>query len=107
MMIIPVIMCEGAGTRLWPASRDDETLFEKPIVITHADAFIEMPDAERAAGYVAKGHLWDSGNLLFDTNVMLGEIDRWAPDIANAARAALNEASRDLDFSRRHGRVRN
>src|SRR5262245_57202395 len=60
-MIIPVIMCGGAGTRLWPASREstpkqflpllgdlstfqdtllrvsDARLFEKPIVITHAD----------------------------------------------------------------------
>jgi mannose-1-phosphate guanylyltransferase / mannose-6-phosphate isomerase len=233
-MIIPVIICGGAGTRLWPASREstpkqflpligdlstfqdtllrvsDETLFEKPIVITHADfrflaaeqlralnisadiileparrdsgpavaaaavlaaarfpdaivlvlaadhsvsdreafaavcrmacpaaaaghivtfgiaptfaatsygylakgkpladasvfeldAFIEKPDAERAAGYVAKGHLWNSGNFLFRTSVMLGEIDRWAPDIANAARAAVTQASRDLDFMR-------
>ncbi|MBR0797128.1 mannose-1-phosphate guanylyltransferase/mannose-6-phosphate isomerase, partial [Bradyrhizobium jicamae] len=56
--IIPLIMCGGAGTRLWPASREahpkqflslfgarstfqetvlrlsDSTLFERPIVIT-------------------------------------------------------------------------
>src|SRR5277367_4697096 len=58
--IIPLIMCGGAGTRLWPASREvrpkqflplfgtrstfqdtlkrvsDVTLFERPIVITNA-----------------------------------------------------------------------
>src|SRR6266480_6212476 len=58
--IIPLIMCGGAGTRLWPASREvrpkqflplfgtrstfqetlsrvsDATLFERPIVITNA-----------------------------------------------------------------------
>ncbi len=58
--IIPLIMCGGAGTRLWPASREvrpkqflplfgtrstfqdtlsrvsDQTLFERPIVITNA-----------------------------------------------------------------------
>ena len=58
--IIPLIMCGGAGTRLWPASREvrpkqflplfgarstfqdtlirvsDENLFERPIVITNA-----------------------------------------------------------------------
>src|ERR1700730_9185489 len=58
--IIPLIMCGGAGTRLWPASREvrpkqflplfgtrstfqdtmlrvsDPTLFERPIVITNA-----------------------------------------------------------------------
>ena len=57
--IIPLIMCGGAGTRLWPASREvhpkqflplfgtrstfqetlfrvsDETLFERPIIITN------------------------------------------------------------------------
>src|SRR5450631_2239616 len=58
--IIPLIMCGGAGTRLWPASREvrpkqflplfgarstfqdtlvrvsDPTLFERPIIITNA-----------------------------------------------------------------------
>src|ERR1039458_6597453 len=58
--IVPLIMCGGAGTRLWPASREDHpkqflplfgvrstfqdtllrvseaTLFERPIVITNA-----------------------------------------------------------------------
>src|ERR1700727_97650 len=58
--IIPLIMCGGAGTRLWPASREvrpkqflalfgarstfqdtilrvsDATLFERPIIITNA-----------------------------------------------------------------------
>lgn len=233
-MIIPVIICGGAGTRLWPASREstpkqflpligdlstfqdtllrvsDEKLFDKPIVITHADfrflaaeqlraldiaadivleparrdsgpavaaaallaaarsldaivlvlaadhavsdrdafttvcrmacpvaeaghivtfgiaptfaatsygylakgkpladtsafeleAFIEKPDAEHATSYVAKGHLWNSGNLLFRTSIMLGEIDRWAPDIGSAARGAIARSSRDLDFLR-------
>ena len=60
-LLIPVIMCGGAGTRLWPVSREsmpkqfvplvearstfqqvlgrigDATLFERPIVITSAD----------------------------------------------------------------------
>ena len=59
--IIPVIMCGGAGTRLWPVSREsmpkqfvrlvgegstfqqvlgrisDPELFARPIVITHTD----------------------------------------------------------------------
>src|SRR5207245_1903420 len=59
--IIPIIMCGGSGTRLWPMSReslpkqfisifgalstfqttlqmvDDEALFERPIVITNHD----------------------------------------------------------------------
>src|ERR1700733_2188818 len=60
-LLIPVIMCGGAGTRLWPVSREsmpkqfvplvearstfqqvlgrigDATLFERPIVITSSD----------------------------------------------------------------------
>src|SRR5215469_9726503 len=60
-VIIPVIMCGGAGTRLWPVSREsmpkqfvplidekstfqqvlerisDVELFDRPIVVTHAD----------------------------------------------------------------------
>jgi len=60
-LLIPVIMCGGAGTRLWPVSREsmpkqfaplvderstfqqalgrigDATLFDRPIVITHSD----------------------------------------------------------------------
>src|SRR6202790_3350640 len=69
--IIPLIMCGGAGTRLWPASREvrpkqflplfgvrstfqdtvlrvsDATLFERPIVITNA-AYRFMVEEERA-----------------------------------------------------------
>src|SRR5579862_6714968 len=60
-LLIPVIMCGGAGTRLWPVSREsmpkqfvplvearstfqqvlgrigDQTMFERPIVITNSD----------------------------------------------------------------------
>src|ERR1700684_4223452 len=60
-LLIPVIMCGGAGTRLWPVSREsmpkqfvplveerstfqqvlgrirDRAIFDRPIVITHAD----------------------------------------------------------------------
>ena len=70
-MITPVIMCGGAGTRLWPASREDrpkqfirlfgeqstfqdtllrvndETLFAQPLVITNAD--FEASVVEQAA----------------------------------------------------------
>src|SRR3712207_3674502 len=69
--IIPVIMCGGAGTRLWPASRESmpkqfiplmgerstfqaargrvtaPELFLEPVVITHQDA--RLPVAEQLA----------------------------------------------------------
>ena len=36
------------------------------------DAFVEKPDAETAARYVAEGYLWNSGNFLFRADVLLG-----------------------------------
>src|SRR5438477_7570476 len=72
--IIPVIMCGGAGTRLWPASRESmpkqfiplfakrstfqetalrvakDELFERPIVITSADFRFIVADQLRQVG---------------------------------------------------------
>src|SRR6266699_611866 len=196
--IIPVIMCGGAGTRLWPVSREsmpkqfvplvgegstfqqvlgrisDPELFGRPIVITNTDfrfvvaeqlrergveadivvrkleefhaacrlaaaaagegrivtfgiepthpatsygyirpgeklngasarivdAFVEKPDAATAANYVAERYLWNSGNFLFQAATMLGEIERFEPVMAEAAKAAVAGFTRDLDFLR-------
>jgi mannose-1-phosphate guanylyltransferase / mannose-6-phosphate isomerase len=75
--IIPVIMCGGAGTRLWPASRESmpkqfiplfakrstfqetalrvakDDLFEKPIIITSADFRFVVADQLHQAGVEA------------------------------------------------------
>ncbi len=64
------------------------------------DAFVEKPDAATAAGYVAEKYLWNSGNFLFQARVMLGEIERYEPAMAEAAKAAVAGATRDLDFLR-------
>jgi mannose-1-phosphate guanylyltransferase/mannose-6-phosphate isomerase len=77
LKIIPVIMCGGAGTRLWPASRESmpkqfiplfaehstfqdtmlrvaqDSLFEKPIVVTSADFRFVVADQLRQAGVEA------------------------------------------------------
>src|ERR1700678_2137174 len=77
-LITPVIMCGGAGTRLWPVSReslpkqfasiigasstfqqtlervDDAALFGKPIVITHADFRFVVAEQIRAVGIDAQ-----------------------------------------------------
>jgi mannose-1-phosphate guanylyltransferase/mannose-6-phosphate isomerase len=63
-------------------------------------AFVEKPDASTAARYVADGYFWNSGNFLFRADVMLAEIGRLEPGMAEAARAAVEGASRDLDFLR-------
>ena len=64
------------------------------------EAFVEKPDAETAGGYVAENYLWNSGNFAFRADIMLEEIARYEPDIAAAAKQAVEGIVRDLDFLR-------
>ncbi len=52
-------------------------------------AFVEKPDRPRAEAYVRDGYLWNSGNFMVRADVLLGELEAFAPDVANGARAAL------------------
>jgi mannose-1-phosphate guanylyltransferase/mannose-6-phosphate isomerase len=62
--------------------------------------FVEKPDAETAARYIAEGYLWNSGNFLFRADVMAAELKRHAPEVLAAAQAAVAAAASDLDFLR-------
>ena len=53
------------------------------------EAFVEKPNAETAARYVAEGYLWNSGNFLFRADVLLAELARFEPAMAAAAEAAV------------------
>ena len=64
------------------------------------ESFVEKPDAATAGRYIAERYLWNSGNFVFRADVMLGEIERFEPDIATAARAAVGGMTKDLDFLR-------
>jgi mannose-1-phosphate guanylyltransferase/mannose-6-phosphate isomerase len=64
------------------------------------DAFVEKPDAATAERYVAENYLWNSGNFMFRADVMLDEITRFEPAIAEAARGAVAQLTQDLDFLR-------
>ena len=64
------------------------------------DAFVEKPDAETAARYVAEGYLWNSGNFLFRADVLLTELERFEPAMVSAAEAAVAGATNDLGFLR-------
>jgi len=64
------------------------------------DAFVEKPDATTAARYVADRHLWNSGNFMFRAGAMRDEIARLEPAMATAIAAAVDGASRDIDFLR-------
>jgi mannose-1-phosphate guanylyltransferase/mannose-6-phosphate isomerase len=63
-------------------------------------SFVEKPDAATANRYIAERYLWNSGNFVFRADVMLGEIERFEPDIAKAAQAAVGGMTKDLDFLR-------
>jgi mannose-1-phosphate guanylyltransferase / mannose-6-phosphate isomerase len=68
--------------------------------IHKVDAFVEKPDAGKAAGYVRDGYLWNSGNFLFRADALLAELARFEPAMGDAVAAAVAKATRDLGFVR-------
>ena len=64
------------------------------------ERFVEKPDRATAEGYIAEGYVWNSGNFAFSTEVMLKELQKFAPNVMDAARKAVDKAVRDLDFIR-------
>jgi len=65
------------------------------------DRFIEKPNAETAEALLAAGgNLWNSGMFVFRADVVLAELERFAPDVLTAVRAALQARTNDLDFIR-------
>ncbi len=63
--------------------------------------FVEKPDAARAAEFVAGGrHLWNSGMFVATASVLLAELERFEPAMLATVRAAVEGASRDMDFVR-------
>ncbi|MEO8367251.1 MAG: mannose-1-phosphate guanylyltransferase/mannose-6-phosphate isomerase [Pseudoxanthomonas sp.] len=63
--------------------------------------FVEKPDADTAAKYLASGeYFWNSGMFLFRAGAYLAELERQQPAMLAACRAALAAARRDVDFVR-------
>ncbi|MDJ0944760.1 MAG: mannose-1-phosphate guanylyltransferase/mannose-6-phosphate isomerase [Kiloniellales bacterium] len=63
--------------------------------------FVEKPDRATAEAYLAGGrHLWNSGIFLFSRAGLLAELEARAPEVLQAARAAVEGATPDLDFTR-------
>jgi mannose-1-phosphate guanylyltransferase/mannose-6-phosphate isomerase len=64
-------------------------------------SFVEKPDPERAAEMIGGGrHFWNSGMFIFGAAFFLAELERHAPEILEAAKAALAGRTADLDFLR-------
>lgn len=63
--------------------------------------FTEKPAQAVAEKFIAANdHLWNSGIFLLPVRVFIEELARLAPEVLAAARAALADATRDLDFLR-------
>ena len=63
--------------------------------------FIEKPDLATAEKMLSEGgYFWNSGMFLFKASAFLAEAEALAPEIAEAAKAAVSEAVVDLDFTR-------
>ncbi|MDP9095661.1 MAG: mannose-1-phosphate guanylyltransferase/mannose-6-phosphate isomerase, partial [Pseudomonadota bacterium] len=63
--------------------------------------FLEKPNATMAADLITTGkHLWNSGMFVFTVSTLLSEMERYAPDVVDAARQAVAARTHDLDFFR-------
>jgi mannose-1-phosphate guanylyltransferase/mannose-6-phosphate isomerase len=69
--------------------------------VFHLERFVEKPDLATAQGYLESGdYLWNSGMFLLRADSYLAELERFAPAMLKAVRAALSGACQDLDFVR-------
>jgi mannose-1-phosphate guanylyltransferase / mannose-6-phosphate isomerase len=66
--------------------------------VRRIERFVEKPDENRARAFIKDGYLWNSGNFVFRADVMLEELERFEPEIAAAATAAVAGAKKDLGF---------
>ncbi|KKC25659.1 mannose-1-phosphate guanylyltransferase/mannose-6-phosphate isomerase [Sphingomonas sp. SRS2] len=59
------------------------------------EAFVEKPDAARAAAYVEAGNYsWNGGIFLFRADAFLAALGAFEPEMTVSVRASLNEAAR-------------
>ena len=74
--------------------RDDDSVY--PVA-----AFVEKPSLDKAKEFLVSGeYYWNSGMFMFRARRYLEELERFAPAIAQACRAASVAAKADLDFTR-------
>ena len=65
------------------------------------DKFVEKPDIDTAREYVKSGdYCWNSGMFMFKASRVLGELEKFNPDIVEACRESLAKSVVDLDFLR-------
>ena len=125
--ITPVIMCGGSGTRMWPESREslpkqfipligqrstfqtivsvvsDPAVFDPAVVITNFDYRFRVAEQLKEIGAEAVILLEpdrrdSAAAVVFRADVMLEELERFEPEIAEATAAAVANAKKDLGF---------
>lgn len=57
--------------------------------LSEVETFVEKPDAERAADYIARGYLWNSGNFIASAQTLGEALKLHAPAVEAAAVEAL------------------
>lgn len=87
----------GYGWIELPAAREGS----RPGAPTKIERFVEKPALEDAEAFQASGrHLWNSGIFLFSANAIIRAFETHAGDMVDAAREAVADAERDLQFYR-------
>ena len=65
------------------------------------ERFVEKPDLETAQAYLEEGgYYWNSGMFVFRVQDFLKELERYSPQVLDAARQAYEKAATDMDFVR-------
>ncbi|MBI5658906.1 MAG: mannose-1-phosphate guanylyltransferase/mannose-6-phosphate isomerase [Nitrosomonadales bacterium] len=63
--------------------------------------FVEKPDLDTAMRFMASGNFfWNSGMFVFKAATYLSELQRYRPEICQAAQTAWQHSTHDLDFFR-------
>ncbi|MCF8475256.1 MAG: mannose-1-phosphate guanylyltransferase/mannose-6-phosphate isomerase [Emcibacter sp.] len=67
----------------------------------NVEKFVEKPNMETAQKFLKDGHyLWNSGMFMFRASRYLEELEKFQPDVVRYAREALENSSKDFDFTR-------
>ncbi|MBV9077790.1 MAG: mannose-1-phosphate guanylyltransferase/mannose-6-phosphate isomerase [Methylobacteriaceae bacterium] len=79
----------------------DEAVPDASSPVRRVARFVEKPARAEAERLVADGrHAWNAGIFLFAAETMIREAEERRPELLAGARAALDGATRDLDFVR-------
>ncbi len=69
--------------------------------VFEVEAFVEKPDLKQAQAYLDSGsYFWNGGMFMFTAAAYIKALERLAPDMLAACRAAVEGAVTDIDFLR-------